>query len=205
MKNIRQFFKQVLVVVVAIFVSLFLFVGISALSLQPSSPKITSKTVLRITLHGKVVERPPSEFSQLLAGQQEREIDFFALKKAIQEAQADKNIQGIYLASEDLQAGWAGLEEIRAALLAFKNAGKFIVAYGEHYTQKTYYLASLADDIVLHPGGIFDFKGLSKTVVFYKALLNKLEITPQIFRVGEYKSFVEPFIRQEMSPASKLT
>jgi len=126
-----------------------------------------------------------------------------ALKDAIKHAREDKNIQGIYLEASALRAGWASLEEIRNALLSFQKTGKFIVAYGENYTQKTYYLASLADEIVLHPAGIFPLKGLSQTVFFYKTLLDKLEVAPQVFRVGEYKSAVEPFTRQDMSQASK--
>ena len=77
------------------------------------------------------------------------------------------------------------------------------MVYGQSYTPKTYFLASLADDIVLCSAGIFPFKGLSQTVFFYKAFLDKLEVAPQIFRVGKYKSAVEPFVRQDMSQASK--
>jgi protease-4 len=136
-------------------------------------------------------------------GEQEQVIDLLALKDVIKHAAVDSNIQGIYLEANALKAGWASLEEIRNALLSFQKSGKFIVAYGEHYTQKTYYLASLADDIVLHPEGMFPLRGLSQTVFFYKALLDQLEVAPQVFRVGEYKSAVEPFIRQDMSQASK--
>ena len=199
----QHFFKQILIVVIGILTSLALLVGILLLLLQPSKPKLADKTVLHIALCGSVVERVPDTLMQLFKGNQEKVIDLLALKGAIKHAQKDKNIQGIYLEADVLNAGWASLEEIREALLSFKKAGKFIVAYGENYTQKTYYLASLADDIVLHPAGIFLLRGLNQTVLFYKALLDKLEVVPQIFRVGQYKSAVEPFTRQDMSPASK--
>ncbi|MEL6358531.1 MAG: signal peptide peptidase SppA [Bacteroidota bacterium] len=156
-----------------------------------------------MALQGNVVERINDSWGRLIQDDQEAAVDLLALKEAIKHAQKDKNIQGIYLEIGRLRAGWASLEEIQEALLSFKKAGKFIVAYGESYTQKTYYLASSADDIVLHPAGMFPWQGLHQTVFFYKALFDKLEITPQIFRVGSYKSAVEPFMRQDMSPASK--
>lgn len=204
MQSIKRIVKQVIIVVIGIFTSLALCLGIFLLLLQPSKPRITDKAVLRIVLHGKVVEHAPNTLIQLLTGsEREQVIDLLVLREAIKRAQEDRNIRGIYLEVDALKAGWASLETIRNALLSFQKTGKFIVAYGEHYTQKTYYLASLADEVVLHPGGIFDFKGLSQTVFFYKTLLSKLEVAPEIFRVGKYKSAVEPFTRQEMSQANK--
>lgn len=205
MRHIKHIFKQVLIVVISIFISLFisiaLLIGVGLSLSQLGKPEITNKTVLRVVLRGRVVERPPTipmEFAK-----REQEIDLITLKRAIKQALEDKNIQGIYLEAHDLSIGWASLEEIRPLLLSFREAGKFIVAYGESYTQKTYYLASLADEIVLHPVGLFNLKGLSQTFFFYKELFNKLKITPQVFRVGQYKSAVEPFTRQDMSQASK--
>jgi protease-4 len=203
MQSIKLIFKQILIVVAGIFISMVLFLGIGLLLLQPSKPKITDKTVLHIALRGKVVEHIPDTLNQLFQGEQEKVIDLIALKNTIKHAQEDDNIQGIYLEANALKVGWASLEEIRNALLSFQKTGKFIVAYGEHYTQKTYYLASLADDIVLHPESIFPLRGLSQTVFFYKALLDQLEVAPQVFRVGKYKSAVEPFTRQDMSQESK--
>ena len=203
MNSIKKIFKQVLLVVLGIFTSLVLFVGIFLLLLQPSKPEITDKAVLHITLRGRVVERTPDTLTQSFQRGKEKIIALITLKEAIKRAQTDKNIRGIYLEADSFRTGWANLEEIRNTLLAFQKTGKFIVAYGEHYTQKAYYLASLADDIVLHPAGLFHLKGLSQTSFFYKELLDKLKITPQVFRVGQYKSAVEPFTRQDMSQASK--
>jgi protease IV len=203
MQSMKSIFKQVLIVVAGIFASLVIFLAISLSLLQPRKPKITDKTVLHIVLRGEVVEHVPDTLRKFFQGEEEKVIDLIALKDTIEYAQKDKNIQGIYLEVNALKVGWASLEEIRNALLAFQRTGKFIVAYGEHYTQKTYYLASLADDIVLHPESIFPLKGLSQTVFFYKALLDQLEIAPQVFRVGKYKSAVEPFTRQDMSQESK--
>ena len=199
----KRFFQQVLIVVVGIFASLVFLTGVLLLFARPSQPRLADATVLRIALHGRVVEQGPAALMSFLNEDQGEVIDLLALKGAIKHAEEDKKIEGIYLEAGALTAGWASLEEIREALLSFKSTGKFIVAYGESYTQKTYYLASLADEIVLHPVGIFPLRGLSKTVFFYKALLDKLEVAPQIFRVGRYKSAVEPFVRQDMSQASR--
>ena len=199
----KRFFSQVFVVVLGMLASLTLLVGLAIWLLQPGQPSLTSQTVLHLALKGRVIEQPRHTWGQLLQGDQETVIDLLALKTAIKQAQSDPQIQGIYLELGSLRAGWASLEEIRNALSAFQKAGKFIIAYGESYTQKTYYLASPADAILMPPASIFPWQGLHQTVFFYKALFDKLAIKPQIFRVGSYKSAVEPFMRQNMSPASR--
>mmetsp|Transcript_10207 Transcript_10207/g.23645 ORF Transcript_10207/g.23645 Transcript_10207/m.23645 type:complete len:480 (-) Transcript_10207:2364-3803(-) len=201
MQSIKQILKQVLIVVAGIFVSLLLLVWISLLLLQPSKPEIRDKAILHIALRGKVVERTSNTFVHF--SEQEKIIDLLKLKAAIKHAKKDNNVKGIYLEADVLNVGWASLEEIRDALLSFQETGKFIVSYGARYTQKTYYLASVADDIVLHPESVFPLKGLSQTFFFYKGLLDQLAVAPQIFRVGSYKSTVEPFTRQNMSKESK--
>ena len=100
-------------------------------------------------------------------------------------------------------AGFASIEEIRKALADFKNSGKFIVAYGDQYSQHLYYLASVADKIMLNPQGSIGWYGLASTPIFYKDLLSKIGVEMQVFKVGTYKSAVEPFISTEMSPANR--
>lgn len=119
MQSIKRIFKQVLIVVVGIFTSLALFVGIGLLLLQPSKPKITDKAILHIALRGKVVECSSDAPMQRLKGEPGQVIDLMALKDAIKHAREDKNIQGFYLEANALKAGWASLEEIRNALLPF--------------------------------------------------------------------------------------
>jgi protease-4 len=102
------------------------------------------------------------------------------------------------------QAGFATIEEIRTALTDFKSSGKWIVAYSEMYSEKAFYLASVADKVLLFKEGDFEFNGLSIEGEFYKKLLDKLEIKPQVFRVGEFKSAVEPFLLEKMSPENRL-
>ena len=168
------------------------------------SATIKPKSILRIDLHGQLIEdRPQPLLSRLTSSNTPRILDILKIKKAVLEAKKDSHIEGIYIEVGELLTGWSSLTELRSILQDFKNSGKFIIAYGENYTAKTYYLTSLADEIVLHPAGNFIFMGLQLTVLFYKDLLDKLEITPQIFRVGKYKSAVEPFIQRSMSVASK--
>lgn len=121
----------------------------------------------------------------------------------IKKASEDDNIKGIVLDLSDIPSGMATLEEIRNELLEFKKSGKFIYSYGEVYSQKAYYLASVADEIYINPEGAIDFKGISGKVMFLKGMLEKLDINAQIIRHGKYKSAIEPLISDHMSDANK--
>lgn len=199
----KYFFRQIIVAAAGVWVGFGLLFGAMTLYFRPSLPQVGPNTVLHIPLRGTVLESAPRLFLSSLKDKNSGIIDLVVFQKAIKHACKDPNIQGIYLEVDTLKAGWGKLEEMRKALLEFKNTGKFIVAYGKNYSQKAYYLTSIADEIVMHPAGIFLFQGLNQTVFFYKNLLDKLAIKPQIFRVGQYKSAIEPFIRQSMSQASR--
>jgi protease IV len=123
--------------------------------------------------------------------------------ECIEKAKNDENIKGIYLELGDVPSGIATLEEIRNALLDFKKSGKFIISYGEDFTQKAYYIASVSDSIYLNPEGSVVFKGLNGEIMFYKGLLEKLDVDMQVIRHGKFKSAVEPFFLDKMSDASK--
>lgn len=181
-----------------------IFIVVSRHAYQPTIPaRLTHDTVLRLTLHGELVEPVVTPLLPIFDKEKPHELDSTAIRKAIHTAQKDEHIKGIYVDVEGLAGGWASLLELKDSLAAFKRAGKFIVAYGSTYTSKSYYVAALADEIVLHPSGNFMFTGLELTTLFYKGLLDKLDIAPQVFRVGCYKSAVEPFIRYSLSDASK--
>lgn len=122
----------------------------------------------------------------------------------IRKAKEDPNIVGIYLNGGELSAGIASVKEIRDALIDFKKSGKFIVAYADGYTQKMYYLVSVADKLLLNAQGAVDLKGLSGQVTFYKNTLDKLGIEMQVVRVGSFKSAVEPFIATKMSDENRM-
>jgi protease IV len=203
-----QFFKYVLATIVGLLVFMvigfLIFFGIAA-SLGSSADKTTveANSVLKMDLNTSIqeisVENPFAGFS----GGNEA-TGLMDIKEALANAKLDPNIKGIYIHSEYPMAGWATIEEIRESLLDFKQSKKFIYAYGEVMTEKAYYIASVADKIYLNPAGGMEWNGISAEYSFYKGALDKLNVKPVIFRVGEYKSFVEPFIRENMSDANKL-
>jgi protease-4 len=123
---------------------------------------------------------------------------------ALERARVDTNIRGIYLDVSFPMAGYAKLTEVRNALTKFKKSGKFIYAYANSYSEKGYFIASVADVVYLNPAGLLDFNGVSVQYMFFKKAFEKLEIEPLVFRVGQFKSAVEPFIREDMSPENKM-
>jgi len=126
------------------------------------------------------------------------------LKKAITEAKTNESIKGIYLNTGMIIAGQANLLELRESLEDFKSTGKFIIAYDEAFTEGGYYLASVSDEIYLNPIGGVDFNGFASEGIFLKGFFEKVGIKPEVFRVGEFKSAVEPYILDKMSPENRL-
>lgn len=125
------------------------------------------------------------------------------LLEDLKKASTDKDVKGIYLEMSSLPAGMASVEEVRNAILEFNKSGKFSIAYGETFTQKSYYLASACKKVYLHPTGDLEWKGLGTEMVFFKGLLNKLEVEPEVIRHGKFKSAIEPFILDKMSPENR--
>ena len=209
----RQFLKYVLATVVGLllfsFVGFLLLMGVgAALSSSSDSKKATVKenTVLKIDLDKPIEERSvdnPFEGFGPIQGSSDA-IGLIELKKTLKEAKEDDHIKGIYLQTESPMAGWASLEEVRNALIDFKQSKKFIYAYAEGMTEKGYYLASVADKIYLNPAGDLEWNGLNAELSFFKGTLDKLGVKPEIFKVGDFKSAVEPFVRENMSDPNRL-
>lgn len=183
---------------------IFLIAIIGAASSAEDVPKVKSNTVLHLNLRGVVVEKTIEDPIEEVFGNGPRQISLLDLVSAIDAAKTDDRVKGIYLEPQFLQAGSSSLQEIRDAILDFKTSGKFVHAYGEYLSEADYYLASTADSIYLNPEGSLEFNGLTAGVTFFKGLFDKLDIEPQIFRVGEYKSFIEPFVRKSMSEENRL-
>jgi len=122
---------------------------------------------------------------------------------AIQSAAADRDIKGIYFDTETLFTGFANTRELHQALRDFRDSGKFIVAYGRYFDQNSYYLASVADYIGVHPIGLVDLRGYGAQIPFLKDMLDKLGIRMEVFYAGKFKSATEPFRRNDMSPENK--
>lgn len=168
----------------------------------------TSKenTVLRLNLNGEIKERGvKNPFGNLDLGplMPKAGVGLNDILANLKKAKADKDIKGIYLEISEPVAGFATLEEIRNALLDFKSSGKFIYAYSEVYSQKAYYLASTASKLFLNPQGALEIKGLSSQMLFFKNMLEKLDVEVQIFRHGKFKSAIEPFMLDKMSAANR--
>lgn len=205
----KSFVKYTFATVVGIFITLIIFSVISIVSIagmiatQGVTAPIKEGSILRIDMAGELTERADENpFAALLgdmAATQSLEDALLALKKA---AKSDK-IKGVFLCGSSLATQPAMAQELRQALLEFKKSGKWIVAYGDSYSKTAYYLASVADSILLNPEGVVEFNGMATELMFYKDVMDKLGIKMQVFKVGTYKSAVEPFIASEMSPANR--
>ncbi|MCI5056245.1 MAG: signal peptide peptidase SppA [Flavobacteriales bacterium] len=203
----KQFFKYFFAAVAAIvFVSFLFFISIMIMgSLADQEASIEENTLLKLELNAPIVDRAaPNPFDKLGGGLgSSSTIGLTSILKSIEKAQKDENIKGILLDISMLNAGMASVEEIRDALIEFKSSDKFIISYSEIYSQKSLYLASIADESYVFPEGLVEFRGLRSTRMFMKGALEKLDIEAQIIRHGKFKSAVEPFILEGMSEANK--
>ena len=204
------FFQALLAVVIggvvtSIFSMMIFFGVLGALSATGNTPAVvTDHSILRIDLASSIEERgEDNPFGSLLGGNYIEAQGLDHILAAIKEAKTNAKIEGIYLDGGVPSTDIATLQEIRKALVDFKESGKFILAYADIYGQGGYYLASVADKVMMNPSGMFEWIGLSSQPIFYKELLEKLGIDMQVFRVGTYKSAVEPFICTEMSDANR--
>jgi protease-4 len=209
----KHFFQYVLATITGVLIlwllGIILFFSIiGALSKsEKSSVTLKPNSVYQLDLKGTLVDRSEENPFLLMAsafgGEENPVLGLDDILANIDKAKNDPNIKGIYLKGGELIGGWASIKEIRDALVDFKNTNKFIVAYADNYMQSNYYLASVADKILLNPEGLFDFRGLSSELVFIKNTLDKLGIQMQIVKVGTYKSAVEPLINTKMSDANR--
>jgi protease-4 len=168
---------------------------------------VNENSVLRLDLDTQIIEtekEDPFGGLPIFGPATPKPIGLAQLRQTIAHAKTDSKIQGILLNVSYPLAGYSVIEEIRQALIDFRSGGKWVVAYSEVMTEPAYYLASAADKVYLNPEGEMEFNGLAIEISFFKRLFDKLEIKPEIFRVGEYKSAVEPFMLEKMSDANKL-
>jgi signal peptide peptidase sppA, 67K type len=206
----KDFFKNVF----ATFVGLFLFVLVTLLLgfvcifgmvlSSESTTEIKNNSVLVINLSGPLNERTEENVITKFVGKTANETSLEDVLSGIEKAKADKNIKGIYLeAGVFVPNSYAALQEIRDALIDFKKSNKWIVAYGDSYTQGTYYLASVANDVYLNPQGMLDWHGLSTQRIYLKDMLAKFGVKVQVSKVGTYKSATEMFTGDKMSDADR--
>lgn len=207
----KSFLKQVLAVIVGIcsvgaFATLMFFVMLGVmLATGDEKQSVSDNSILRIELTGTVVDRstPNNPLNQLLGRSEASSQGLDVLIDAIKTAKSDKRIKGIYIEGGTMSSDFATLQELRGALVDFKSSGKFIVSYADSYTQGAYYIASAGDRVLINPSGLLDWHGIAMQPMFWTGLMEKVGVKAQVFKVGTYKSAVEPFILKEMSPANR--
>lgn len=205
----KDFIKFTFATITGIIVSsvLLFFIGVlvffSIVSSSESETNVEKNSIMMLDLNGVLTERSQDNPFDFLVSDSYGSYGLDDVLSSIKKAQENEDIKGIYIQATALATGFASLEEIRDALKEFKKSGKFIVAYGDTYTQGLYYLSSVADKVLLNPQGMIEWRGLAASPIFFKDLLAKIGVEMQVFKVGTYKSAVEPFISTEMSPANR--
>ncbi len=204
---IKRVFSSFVGAAIAFTVVIFLTIIIFTASFAEEPLEVKPKSILYLKLNKEIVEKKdesPLDDLDLGLSLSKKKHSLITIKKAIKKAKNDPNIKVIYLQVQDVKAGYAMVEDIRLALKDFRESGKQVYAYGEVMSEKTYYLASVADKVFITPNGLLEFKGLSTEVLFFKGLFEKIGIEPKIFRVGKFKSAVEPYFRENMSDENRL-
>lgn len=205
----KSFIKYTMATVVGIFLTMTLFTIISIISLagmmatEGMSAPIKEKSILRLDLSGTLAERSESNPFAALMGEENKALSLEDALLALDKAAKNENIIGVYLEGGSMGANPGMAQELRQALVEFKESGKWVVAYGDSYGKTAYYLSSVADSVLLNPEGNVDFGGMASQIMFYKDVMEKVGVKMQVFKVGTYKSAVEPFICTEMSPANR--
>lgn len=204
---LKYFFAALLALVVFFFFFFIILIGIGISASKTSEVAIKDNSILKIDFNEQVTDEygeDPFEDLNIPGFQMETRLSLPLLKKAIRAAITDPKIKGIYLPVEYVSAGPAVMLEIRDELKKFKAAGKFIVAYGEVFSESAYFINSVADSVYLLPTGYMEVNGLFSETVFFSGFLEKIGVKPEIFKVGDFKSFVEPFERKEMSEPNRI-
>ena len=206
----KDFLKFTLATIVGIVVSsvLLFFISImvmfSMLYSSDSEVQVRENSILKLDLKGTLSERSQENPFTMLMGNDYEACGLDDMLASIRKAKENENIKGIYIEASNMTSnGYASLKEIRDALADFKESGKFIVAYADTYTQGLYYVSSVADQVMLNPQGMLQWSGLASTPMFYKDLLEKVGIEMQFFKVGTYKSAIEPATSMKMSDANR--
>ena len=207
----KSFFKTLLASTLGVIIgsiiltvfSIMIFAGVIAAMGSTETYNLKDKTILTLDLKGNLGERAESSPLDKIMGNPGT-IGLEGILDAIKKAKENDEIKGIYIKAGTLNGALGNIDPIRNALIDFKTTGKFVVAYADSYLQNTYYIASVADKVIMNPKGSFDFRGISSNLIFTKNMNDKLGINYQVFKVGTFKSAVEPFIQDKMSEANRL-
>jgi len=202
---LKMFLASLLALIIFSFIGFFLFLALIAGLTKSDKPVVEKNSVLVVNLSQPFREQQLESPLAYFSSNDELSIPgVYDVVRLIQKAGKDDKIKGIYLMSGISGNGFATSEEIRNALLAFKKSGKFIVSYSEMMNQKSYHVANVSDKVYVNPKGFFDWTGFSSELLFLKGTLEKLDIEPQIFYAGKFKSATEPFRTDKMTEENKL-
>lgn len=210
MNFFKNFLASVLGTLTAIglfFALILMFVSAAAsIIVSPSGTKaVQANSILDLNLNVPITDRNPSfDELEIILDLNDKVLGLPEILSAIDKAAQNPKTQGIRLRSDLITAGWSQTRSIRKALENFKAEGKFIYSYADIYTQKGYYLSSVADTIILNPVGAFEFKGLASEVLYYKDFQDEYGVKMEVVRLGKYKSAVEPFLDNKMSDANRF-
>lgn len=205
----KSFFKYSLATIVGLIIfsllSFFALVGtISAImSIGNQTTVLKPNAVYHLKLNGTITDRLSEKPMTFLPEEFGVNMGLEDILASIERAEAEEQIKGIFIEAINLSTSYATLQELRDALQRFKQSGKFVIAYSDGYSTGQYFLCSVADKIFLNPVGSIDWRGLSATTLFVKDLLDKVGVNMQIFKVGTYKSAVEPYTSMQMSEANR--
>ena len=205
----KDFFKYVLATIVGIVILGLILLIMGAMSLVgmvasgEATKSVSDNSVLVMNLSGTMEEQAGDNTMTQFLGSAAGSMGLHETLEAISKAKDNDNVKGIYMEAGSFSADYASLQEVRNALLDFKKSGKWIVAYGDTYTQGTYYLCSVADKVWLNPRGNVDWHGIASEPMFVKDLLGKVGIKMQVVKVGKYKSATEMYTEDHMSDANR--
>jgi protease-4 len=200
----KMFFASLLAMVAFCLLAFFFFIAFVASVAVKDKPGVKKQSVLVLDLGVHFEEQKQDNFLGFVSSQASDIPGLYDLVRLIQKAKTDKNIEGIYIIANNNPNGFAASKEIRDAILDFKGGGKFVIAHGDVISQKAYSIANASDKIYLNPAGFMEWTGYSVTLAFFKGTLDKLEIQPQIFYAGKFKSATEPFRLDKMTPENQL-
>lgn len=199
----KIFFASLLALIVFTIIGTLIFFGVIGALVSPDKPSIDKQSVLVLDISKTFSEQASEDPLALLQNKAAKTPGLYDVVRMLDFAKSDSSIKGLYIKASTNPNGFGTSEELREAVLNFKEGGKFVIAYGETMDQKSYYVASAAQKIYCHPNGGLDWNGFSIIMPFFKGLIDKLEIEPQIFYAGKYKSATEPFRVNKMTDPNR--
>lgn len=205
----KDFLKYTLATIAGLMACMIIVTIISIVSIvgivtsAETTTSVNENSLFKLELKGEVTERMVDNPFASLASEEQTALGLNDILSSIQKAAENPYIKGLYLEAGGIIANPASIEEIRNAIVRFKQTGKFVVAYGDSYTQSDYYICSVADKIILNPQGMAYWHGIASQTFYYKDLLARLGVEMEVFKVGTYKSAVEPYTSMEMSAENR--